>query len=125
MEYKYAIRRTAFLNAISQFDLSNLPDSLQLKINNLLQALDGEVNENTINLLDSVVEQCLPLKELYNKKRLALKSQETETERSKGFEVRSDNPKPESLSANNSNPPAPEKGTSNSQKNQPPKTNNN
>lgn len=121
MEQKYLIRRTAFLNVTA--DLSSLPDELKQEINNLRQAFDGEVNEDTIKLLDNVLQKYPPLKKLYDDERKALKSSENETERSKGFPPSDDNPKPESLAANNSNPPTPEKNTSNSQNNQPRKTN--
>lgn len=106
MESRYAMQRTAFLNAISQFDLSTLSDSLQLEINNLCQAFNAEVNENTINLLDNVLEKCLPLKDLYEKERQTLKITTQEIEHSKGFSPSNDNSKSEKLSADNSNLPS-------------------
>lgn len=109
MESRYTIQHTAFLNTISQLDLSTLPDNLQLEINNLCQALNGEVNENTINLLNNVVQKYLPIKDLYEK----------ELEHSKSFSPSSENSKLENLSANNPNLPTIEKNMSNSKKRQP------
>jgi hypothetical protein len=124
MEYQYAIRREAFLNAISQFDLSTLSEELQKELDVVRQALYGEVNEDTIELLNQVVKKSQTLKQIYDSERQALKKQENEVERSKGFPPREDNPKTQDLAPTNFNPPTPKSEKTNSQNNQQNKPNN-
>ncbi len=131
---KYIIRRNAFMNAIAKFDLSTLSAELQAEITKLRQTLQDEVTEDNINQIYNLLEQCPRLKEIYDDERLALKSSRHEQERSKGFPVTGDNPKPKDLGLGNVNPPTstsetetensqtPEKETQNPQT---PKTENN
>ncbi|MBD2211184.1 hypothetical protein H6G27_14990 [Nostoc linckia FACHB-104] len=124
MDYQYTIRREAFLKAISQFDLSTLPEELQIELDAVRQALYGEVNEDTIQLLNSVVKKSDTLKQIYDQERQALKAQDNEVERSKGIPPREDNPKTQDLAPTNFNPPTPKSENTNSQDNQQHQPNN-
>jgi TolA-binding protein len=115
MQATYNIRKEAFLNAVNQFDVSTLPLELQQEINILCNALKEQATEDRIKQLNSLVEKCEPLKQLYDTQRRNLKKQESEQERSKGFSVTNDNPKPEQLGSTNTNPPTPPSDNSNSQ----------
>jgi hypothetical protein len=118
MQATYNLRRQAFLIAVEQFDISTLPPELQQEISVLCKALKEQATEDRINQINSLVEKSQPLKQLYDVQRLNLKKQEGEKERSKGFPVKSDNPKPEELGSTNTNPPTPASNNSNSQSTQ-------
>jgi hypothetical protein len=117
MQVTYNLRKQAFLLALQQFDVSTLPPELQQEINVLCNALNKQATEDRIKQLENLVKKCEPLKQLYDTQRLNLKKQESEQERSKGFPVKSDNPKPEELGSTNTNPPTPQSNNSNSQSN--------
>lgn len=115
MQATYNIRKEAFLSAINQFDVSTLPLELQEEINVLCNALNEQATEDRIKQLENLVKKCEPLKQLYDAQRRNLKKQESEQERSKGFPVKDDHPKPEDLGSRNNNPPTPPSDNSNSQ----------
>ncbi|WP_414585417.1 hypothetical protein [Scytonema sp. PCC 10023] len=115
MQAAYNIRKEAFLSAVQQFDVSTLPPELQQEINVLCNALNEQATEDRIKQVNSLVEKCQPLKQLYDAQRRNLKTQESEQERSKGFSVKNDNPKPEEVGSRNTNPPTPPSSNSNSQ----------
>jgi hypothetical protein len=118
MQATYNLRKQAFLLALQQFDVSTLPPEIQQEINVLCNALKEQATEDRIKQLENLVKKCEPLKQLYDTQRLNLKKQEGEKERSKGFPVRNDNPKPEELGSRNTNPPTPQSNNSNSQSTQ-------
>jgi hypothetical protein len=118
MQATYNLHRQAFLNAVQQFNISTLPPEVQQEINVLSNALKEEATEDKIKQLENLVKKSPQLKQLYDKQRRNLKTQEGETERSKGFPVKNDNPKPEDLGSRNTNPPTPSSNNSNSQSTQ-------
>jgi hypothetical protein len=119
MQVTYNLRKQAFLLALQQFDVSTLSPTLQQEINVLSNALNEQATEDRIKQLENLVKKCEPLKQLYDTQRLNLKQQEGEQERSKGFPVRNDNPKPERLGSTNTNPPTLSSGNSNTQSTSP------